>query len=969
MASSSSAASSQSTNLSERATNVAGIPANLKFVVSNLRTLVPTQLSTDNYAIWRSQIVKLLRANGFEQFLASSDHDLDRQEPTSEPGNISNGDTTVWSLTDQNLSAAICSTISSIVLPYVLCLESTAAVWKALETIFQSSNRSKVIQLKNELHNIQMNEQSMLQYLTAIKNLVDQIAAAGAKIENEDVIMYILNGLTPAYQAFKTTIRTMQTSLSLDNFYSLLISEEIHVKNDANKTYSHPNHQIALYANIGRPKRNRGRSSSTNQYNNRDTSKPVHVCHICNKKGRTATSCWHRLNVNYIPQSTSSDPVKGLAATTTNSHPQEWFLDSGASAHMTNASDNLSNPSIYRGSESVTIGDGRNLSIAQSGNGILPTPNRKLILSNLLHIPNISYNLLSISTLVRDNKISITFTPNGFVMKDLMTDNTLLHGPCKEGLYPIASSQPIISALSANKAPSATWHNRLGHPNNQTLRLLASMQPHLHISVKDLECISCKSCKDHKFPFARSSNRKFNPLELLHSDVWGPSPIASNQEFRYYVSFVDDYSQFTWLFPLKNKSEVFETFVKLKQLIENQFNSKIKILRTDGGAEYINNMFRKFLETNGIEHQRSCPYTPEQNGVAERKHRHIIEIARTLLHQASLSAKLWTDVVLTVVYLINRLPSTNTKSVSPFQLLYKEPPSYSHLKTFGCECFPLTPHTLRNKLQQKYISYVFLGYLDQYKGYKCYNRSTNSVSISRHVTFIEDSFLFKTDQEIEPSNVQNTAPAFLMPHSSVHTLSPRQNSEFQNLQTAQQIRQEPSKSLSNCNIPAKTTTTQHPMVTRLRTGSLRPRNRLNLIHHQSDNSPLDPTTYQEASKFPAWRQALASEFLALQRQGTWNLVPPPPSAPVLGCRWTFRTKRHADGSVARFKARLVAQGNHQEHGIDYLETFSPVAKLPTIRILITVALFHNWDIQQFDVENAFLHGTLSESLYEATKGL
>ncbi|PKU71327.1 Retrovirus-related Pol polyprotein from transposon TNT 1-94 [Dendrobium catenatum] len=154
------------------------------------------------------------------------------------------------------------------------------------------------------------------------------------------------------------------------------------------------------------------------------------------------------------------------------------------------------------------------------------------------------------------------------------------------------------------------------------------------------------------------------------------------------------------------------------------------------------------------------------------------------------------------------------------------------------------------------------------------------------------------------------------------------------------------------------------MITRGKTGSLKPINRLNLFHaNLADNEPSAPSTYTEASKLPEWHRAMADEFFALQTQGTWSLVPPPLNSSVLGCKWTYRLKLHSDGSIAKHKARLVALGNHQEFGMDYTETFSPVAKLPTIRILLIVALHNDWQIQQLDVANAFLHGSLSETVY------
>ncbi|PKU70861.1 Retrovirus-related Pol polyprotein from transposon TNT 1-94 [Dendrobium catenatum] len=939
-----------------------GIPASLKFVVSNLRTLVPTQLTTDNYALWKNQIVKLLRANGFEHFLESSDKASEAQDASSSLTTASA--TALWLLTDRNLSAAICSTISPTVLPYVLNLDSTADIWKALETRFQSSNRSKVLQLKNELNSISMKNQTMIQYLTAIKILVDQIAAAGSTIESEDIIMYILNGLPPQYQAFKTIIRTMQSSLSLDNFYSILISEEIHVHNDATRFSLPTDQQSALYAGRGHFKNNKGKSQTGSQNKGRDPSKPILTCQICNKKGHSATSCWHRLNINYVPSQPHDKQPKAFSATTDSKNPNEWYLDSGASAHMTNNTDNLTTSTSYQGSDSITIGDGSHIPIAHSGTGILPTPFRKLKLSNLLHIPNISYNLVSISNLVKDNNISITFNPNGFTMKDMTTGCIILRGPYKDGLYPIATSHTSQTALQASRSSSAVWHNRLGHPNQRTMRLIASAYPQLHISISSFQCVACSSCKGHKMPFSKSCNRMKTPLALLHSDVWGPSPVTSNQGFRYYVTFIDDFSRYTWIFPCSNKSDVPHIFINFKTFIENQTNYKIKILRTDGGTEYRNITLSKFLSSNGIQHQLSCPYTPEQNGVAERKHRHIIETTRTLLHQASVPLQFWPDAANTAVYLINRLPSSNTNNYSPFQSFYKQHPSYDHLKTFGCECFPLSHPPLRHKLQQKSQSCVFLGYSEQYKGYKCLNKHTNSIQYSRHVTFMENSFPFDAGEIKKSTDITLDIPcSLLLPISQVQH-KPNDTIVLPTTRFSPQTNKDPQTTQPD---PVTTISSQpinhHPMITRNHTGSLKPRTRLNLFHQTTDTGSSEPASYTQAVKSADWRNAMATEFFALQKQGTWILVPPPKSASVLGCRWTFRTKRHKDGSVARLKARLVAQGNNQEQGIDYFETFSPVAKLPTIRILITVALFYDRDIQQFDIENAFLHGKLSEIVY------
>ncbi|PKU70687.1 Retrovirus-related Pol polyprotein from transposon TNT 1-94 [Dendrobium catenatum] len=200
---------------------------------------------------------------------------------------------------------------------------------------------------------------------------------------------------------------------------------------------------------------------------------------------------------------------------------------------------------------------------------------------------------------------------------------------------------------------------------------------------KEHVCHACNKAKLHKTVFEISQNRAKSVLGVIHSDVWGPAPTASNTGMLYYVLFIDDYTRFTWLFPIRHKSEVALIFSNFKSYIENLTSSKIKCLRKDGGGEFVNNSFAQFLQKHGIAHQISCPYTPEQNGIAERKHRHIIETTRSLLDISSVPYKYWPDAVLTATYLINRMPSPNTDKVSPYELLHHKAPSYDHLRTFG----------------------------------------------------------------------------------------------------------------------------------------------------------------------------------------------------------------------------------------------------------------------------------------------
>ncbi|PKU72770.1 Retrovirus-related Pol polyprotein from transposon TNT 1-94 [Dendrobium catenatum] len=436
-----------------------------------------------------------------------------------------------------------------------------------------------------------MKNLSMIQYLTEIKKLVDQIASAGSTIDSEDIILYILNGLTPAYQSFKTYIRNSPSPIRLENLYVMIISEEIHANSDAARISTDTLQQAALYASRGRGRRTRGRSTQSSNPNNRSgQQQQAPICQICSKKGHTADACWHRMNANYTPQTTTPKHNSALVANS-EAPSYDWYLYSEASSHMTNSVDDLSQSTPYPSSDGIFIGDGRNIPIAHSDTGILPTPNRKLRLSNLLHVPDISHNLLSISHLVKDNNISITFDPTGFVFKDLTTNQQLLRGPCSDGLYkitPTTTAQHHESSFQASKNSTSTWHDRLGHPHLRTLQRISHRNPTLRILHSTEPCITCIQCKTHKLPFESSQSRTHKPLEIVHSDVWGPSPVFSVQGFRFFVIFVDDYSRYTWIFPLVHKSDVTNTFIHFTKFIENQTNSRIKTIRTDGGTEFTN---------------------------------------------------------------------------------------------------------------------------------------------------------------------------------------------------------------------------------------------------------------------------------------------------------------------------------------------------------------------------------------------
>lgn len=495
-------------------------------------------------------------------------------------------------------------------------------------------------------------------------------------------------------------------------------------------------------------------------------------------------------------------------------------------------------------------------------------------------------------------------------------------------------------------------------------------------------------------------------FEKIHCDLWGPAPILSIAKFKYYACLVDDFSKYTWIIPLQHKSDFVNAYLSFEQYVKKQFNKAIKIFHSDGGGEFINSKLSTHFRVTGTIHQVSCPYTPEQTGMVERRHRIIRELGMTMLFHSGVPLFLWFEAFTTAVHLINRLPSSPLNFETPYFALHGTHPNYSSLRVFGSKCFPYTWDTRRHKFDPKTILCVFVGYSDTHKGYKCFHPPSKKFIISRHVVFDELFFPYKGNHHNTiPSTVPHVVSIFdsWLPHTnfdssadliettpsspclsplptnSVHSSSVQlptthvnqleqssqpelenlENSRHQ-LQIEQEFEPEPEPFIQTQ--PPQDLHT-HSMATRSQHGIVKPNPKYALITIPSADIPRNPHNIRSALAHPGWKAAMGEELEALHKNQTWKLVPRTSNLHVIGSKWVFKSKLKPDGSLDRLKARLVAKGYHQIDGVDYTETFSPVIKPGTIRLIITIALVHKWTIRQLDVKNAFLHGVLSENIY------
>jgi hypothetical protein len=319
--------------------------------------------------------------------------------------------------------------------------------------------------------------------------------------------------------------------------------------------------------------------------------------------------------------------------------------------------------------------------------------------------------------------------------------------PSTQGRSPWNSTHSInlTSSLSRLTFPTPIsttaelWHKRVGHLNYQSLTQLSKQ--HFITGMPTLpllqqHCGSCILGKQHRQPIPKVSTTSTNRiLQLVHSDLCGPLPIPSLTESNYILIFIDDYSRYSWLYFLKTKDETLEAFKHFKRLVENQAQQKLACLRIDRGGEYVSHAFNSFCATEGVQRQFIAAGTPQQNGIAERKNRHLLETVRMLLFDAKLPSYLWEEAARTANYLTNRMPTIALLKTTPFGRYFRQKPDFSHLRTFGCAAFL---HVQKcSKLEPKSLQTVFLGYDKATKAYRCYDYNRRKILISRDVVFHE----------------------------------------------------------------------------------------------------------------------------------------------------------------------------------------------------------------------------------------
>uniref|UniRef100_A0A251VGU8 Putative zinc finger, CCHC-type n=1 Tax=Helianthus annuus TaxID=4232 RepID=A0A251VGU8_HELAN len=573
-----------------------------------------------------------------------------------------------------------------------------------------------------------------------------------------------------------------------------------------------------------------------------------------------------------------------------------WYLDSGCSNHITGNKDLfiLLNESEKK---EVRTGDDKRLNVLGSGDVAIKVRGIDKRVPNVFYVEGLKHNLLSVGQLEQKG-YEIKFHNHECVIKDPTGKHMGLVRMTGNKMFPLNLAYDVTPRVCniMTQDVSVLWHRRYGHINFETIHNMGAKEV-----VKGLPKTAAKPSHNicEGYLFGKHARKAFpkqatwhatKPLQLVHSDIC---------------------------------------------------DTKIKTIRTDRGGEYCGHEFQNFLKDNGIHHQLSTSYTPQQNGVAERKNRTLMELSRSMMKLKRLSHVFWAEAVSCATYLINRATTKGVQDIAPQEAWSERKPNVSHLRIFGSVAYSHIPKQHRGKLDDKTEKVIMIGYSETSKAYKLYDLVNNKTIISRDVIFDENQDWEGSNNQQNDAKVQLNFPdtritdneeeaAVHVNESAVHETGHNSGEVNDEETTGQSQNDEEEDSSSSTS---------------------------------SENAEIRTKSLADANKEMRWREAMDREMESIKKNDTWELVDPPKDQKPIGVKWIYKTKYDEHGNVDKYKARLVVKGYNKKYGVDYQDVFAPVIRFDTVRLILALAARNKWYLHQMDVKTSFLNGDLNERVY------
>ncbi|KAG8926805.1 hypothetical protein FRC01_008347 [Tulasnella sp. 417] len=927
----------------------------------------------------------------------------------------------IWDAKDKAAKITIRLAVSNSCIHLVKYAETAAEAWKELEKAYSAQTVLTGYHYRAQLVRYCIDDNKPIgTQLNELHQLRSKQIESGLPCDDWDFAITILIALPESYSVMRQSIIASHPDLkklSVSSVIGLIMQEALN-----KKTYRATNvdSDVAFAARPG------GRPPQPRQDKRKQNKDKTGTCNFCKREGHWESDCNKKKEYqlqaqqgadksnqrrseklkakstkgdenaapfdkrSWIAKLSKDDPSEEAKITHERPTAGEWWeFDSGASRVFHG---DIAAFSDYKAFEKpIPIGlaaDGASMNALGTGTltiRFLPpnSPPIDFTITKAYHAPGIM-NLISIAHLddlgrriqFHSKQIDIW---DGDVLELSVPRNGNSYSCCGEIIFPEKGHATKISRV--------TWHRRCGHLGHTSILELAKkelvndLELDVQSSGSTTECDACLRGKHTRSSFPTGGRtRATKPLELIHSDVCGPFP-PSQEGYKYYVSLIDDYTEFGVVYCLKEKSGVFEAFKHYHARAEKHTDATLKAVQTDNGGEYKGD-FERYCTSHGIHHRRTTPYTPEQNGVAERMNRTLNNAVVSCLLDANLGDAYWADAVLYAMYNRNRSPSRAIPGYVPFTLWnnnYK--PSIAHLRPFGCTVYIHIPKKVRSgKLGPKSTKVMFIGYDSNRKAWRFYDPVSRKESSSRDATFLEDVLDMSTKEEVtfDSTNCNKEVQHFDDSDSDSddeHIIpTPKPPSTSTSIPNPS-----PSPPNSTPNpIPAPSpslpTPTDPPSLSRkdrTRKQTVKHTDNTWMPHHarmarEFGLATTDPRSYREALSSPdakQWEDSIQAEYNSLVKMGTFEIVDLPPGRKAIPSTYVFKEKKGPNGETLKFKTRIVARGDMQKKGEDFDKVFAPVPRLDTVRAVFSYTASQGWEIDQLDFKSAFLNGDLKEEVY------
>lgn len=854
-----------------------------------------------------------------------------------------------WIERDSTARANIVLSIEDDQLVHIRGLTTSKAVWNALKTYHEKNTLVNKVSTLRRLCSMRLGESDdMAQHINSMSSLFHRCMDLGDNLPEPYQVAILLSSLPPSYDSLVTALEVRpEGELTLGTVKSKLLDESTRRKELNNS------------------------NESSNDTTVLKTMNKEIVCYFCKKRGHLKRDCvqykeWKERKygknknnnkngksnkgdkLNTVNKTESSDFLFSLCS----QNSDDWIIDSGATSHVTNNKQlfdefnaTQSNVSVANGDKECVDGKGTCKIEMLNQSGIASTA----VLTDVLYAPQINGNMISVIKLMK-NGYSVHFKENICEIKQ--NDKQIAVADIVDDLFKIRQTDKM-NAVVQNQHSNCIhyWHRIFGHRDPEAIKLMCSKNL-IDINIADCgikqQCETCLLGKLSRLPFPKKSNNiSKQALDLIHTDVCGPMQTHTRNGKRYILTFIDDYSRYTVIYYLREKSEVFEKMKHYIEMVKNKFERKPKVIRSDRGGEYLAKDVQHYLENQGIKTQFTAPYCPEQNGVAERKNRTLIEMARCMLIDANLPNIFWDEAVNTANYIQNRIITKGANGI-PFELWNGNKSGIDYFRIFGTKCFVFTPKEKRRKLDNTAKAMIFVGYDENSKAYRCYDSEQRKIVISRNVRFINVNPHANSEIYLDSKQLNETAN-----NEGIDDEISDISDYVGDSEDAEMLMNDMGNySFQDSPYGIRRSERQNKGVPPERY------EQLNIIVEPKSLS--DVLSSENKSE---WIDAMDIEIQSMKKNDAWELCELPHDRKAIGSKWVYKAKFDSNGKVNKFKARLVAQGFSQKFGTDYDQIFAPVARQTTFRTLLSIASKENLFVRHIDAKSAFLNGELKETIY------